>query len=83
MTHFFSIFAYRTDKTLLEGAEQSILISMWKDDFAAYVSLLERWKQEGVRVEAMGPTIMCRRPSCRSCILLQDEEMKALLMQLL
>ncbi|CAH8245882.1 TrmB family transcriptional regulator [Paenibacillus melissococcoides] len=46
-----SIQAY--GKHLIEGAERSILISMWKDDFAAYVPLLERKEREGVRVEAM------------------------------
>ncbi|WP_106769725.1 TrmB family transcriptional regulator [Paenibacillus faecalis] len=40
-------------KQMIEEAKESILISMWSDEFSEVIDLLDRKEQEGVRVEAL------------------------------
>jgi HTH-type transcriptional regulator, sugar sensing transcriptional regulator len=40
-------------KQMVEEAKESIVLSMWSDEFAEFAPLLERKEREGVRVEAL------------------------------
>lgn len=40
-------------KQMIEEAQESVLVSMWSDEFSEVIDLLDRKEREGVRVEAL------------------------------
>ncbi|MBO2944633.1 TrmB family transcriptional regulator [Paenibacillus sp. F411] len=40
-------------RQMIQEARESVLVSMWSEEFAAFTELLNRKEQEGVRVEAL------------------------------